>query len=148
MCSFFFWLLYPRIAVIIHVAVSNFFLWKRSEKREQNTKHFLQQCWLIYICNIPNNRCWNVLSPDLYRFFSVWSSSISVCLCKGAEQLWYFSPFYIIYAYFMFDLACQTRPKSQEGGKMKHFYSRMQMYIITTHNILIKIQPFLYQINT
>lgn len=45
-----FWLLYPRIAVIIHVAVSNFFLWKRSEKREENTKHFLQQCWLIYIC--------------------------------------------------------------------------------------------------
>lgn len=46
-----FWLLYPRIAVIIHVAVSNFFLWKRSEKREENTKHFLQQCWLIYVCN-------------------------------------------------------------------------------------------------
>lgn len=35
----FFWLLYPRIAVIIHVAVSNFFLWKRSEKRERKKKH-------------------------------------------------------------------------------------------------------------
>lgn len=31
----FFWLLYPRIAVIIHVTVSNFFLWKRSEKKKE-----------------------------------------------------------------------------------------------------------------
>lgn len=34
-----FLLLYPRIAVIILMSqLSNFFLWKRSEKREQNTK--------------------------------------------------------------------------------------------------------------
>lgn len=75
-----FWLLYPRIAVIIHVAVSNFFLWKRSEKREENTKHFLQQCWLIYIC-----KC----EVCFYKPF-VWNSIWNVCLCKEAEELWYF----------------------------------------------------------
>lgn len=75
-----FWLLYPRIAVIIHVAVSNFFLWKRSEKREENTKHFLQQCWLIYIC-----KC----EVCFYKPF-VWNSFWNVCLCKEAEELWYF----------------------------------------------------------
>lgn len=48
----FFWLLYPRIAVIIHVAVSNFFLWKRSEKREEKTLNiFSSNVDSFYICN-------------------------------------------------------------------------------------------------
>lgn len=42
-----FFLLFPQNCCnYTHVAVSNFFLWKR---KEENTKHFLQQCWLSFL---------------------------------------------------------------------------------------------------
>ena len=48
---FSFWL-FPRIAVIILMSqYLTSFCERDLKKREENTKHFLQQCWLIYSCN-------------------------------------------------------------------------------------------------
>lgn len=87
----FFWLLYPRIAVIIHVAVSNFFLWKRSEKRERkkNTKTFspatLTPFHLQYR-KIDAETCFHRTCVDVWGLCKKKKKKN----CIGAEQLWYF----------------------------------------------------------
>lgn len=48
---FFFWLLYPRIAVIILMSQYLTSFCERDQRKEENTKHFLQQCWHLYTCN-------------------------------------------------------------------------------------------------
>lgn len=99
MClNFFFWLLYPRIAVIIHVTVSNFFLWKRSEKREENTK-ICSPAMLTLTFAMQANRSGSVLSRALLSPY-VWIAE---------KCCFFFLFFYIIYAFFYFYVFTDTR---------------------------------------
>lgn len=76
---------------------------------------------MLTLCTfaIQKNRCWNMLSQDLYHF---------LCLEQYHKCFSYSSLFYIIYAYFVFTvcvwLSCKTQltgRSDKDVEKIRHF---------------------------
>lgn len=93
---------------------------ERDQRKERKTLNFFSSNVDLCTFAIQKNRCWIMLSQDLYHF---------LCLEQYHKCFSYSSLFYIIYAYFVFTvcvwLSCKTqltgRSDKKDVEKVKHF---------------------------